>query len=179
MEEKAFVELMKNLEDLDYFFLSGFATHILTEGKRAFNDFDIAINEKDIEKFAKRVNAKVIKRNIDKETFLVDDFGFETVFNGLNIECTSGYPKCRMQNNTFNNLFSLRLKKRFMDKEVYVAPVEEMLVQKAYMHREKDLKDLQLFKGISFNKKLVNELAEDWGEKEKIIAVLKQAGFVV
>jgi len=47
------------------------------------------------------------------------------------------------------------------------------------MHRDKDLLDLELLKNNPINSRLVKEFANDWGNKEKIINLLKKIGYKI
>jgi len=179
MNKESFYKLIENLKDIDYFFISGFAVHVLSEGKRSFHDFDIAISEKDIERFASRVNAIVNKRLINKGTFIVDDCGFEVSFEGIDIECTSGYPKLRVVDKKFDKLFFMKLKKNFLGRDIYIAPIKEIIVQKAFMYREKDIEDLKLLRNLDFSNSLVSEIAVDWGDRERIFKNLQAVGFAL
>src|SRR3989338_6623994 len=177
MKKEVFGDLSEKLKGIDYFFISGMSVAIYSKGKREPGDIDIAINEKDIDKFAKSLGVKAEKRVTNKGTFIIDDYGFITNFKGQIVEATSGYPKKRMSEGKFNKLFSMKVKKDYLNKEVFVEPIEELLTQKAFMHREKDIRDLRLLKNIKFNKRRAIELAEDKGNKEEIFHLLKNEGF--
>jgi len=93
MNEEVFKKLLKKLQGINYFFISGLSVAIHTNGKRIPGDIDIAIHENDVDKFANSVGAKAEKRIIDKGTFQVDDYGFVKDFENQPIEATAGYPK--------------------------------------------------------------------------------------
>lgn len=179
MNKEAFKKLLASLEGLDYFFISGFAVSIYLNGKKSFGDLDLVVHEKDIDRFANKIGAKLKRRLINKGTFTVNDYGFETKFLDLDIEATSGYPIKRVKENTFNKLFKYRVKRDFQGLKVYLAPIEEVLAQKAFFNREKDKKDLDMLKGIKFSKDLLLEISNDVGEKDKIIKNLKERGYKV
>ncbi len=178
-KEHALTELFDKLNGLRWFALSGFAVHIYSGEKRGFGDIDLAVHADDIDILAKRLGCIAQRRLIDKQTFVVDDYGFETEFNGLKVEASSGYPKKRMDEGTFDKLFSKRKKFLHKGSEVYVCPVEELIVQKAWMHREKDIADLRLLMSQNLDISLVMELAEDWGKKEEILTLLSKLGFKI
>jgi len=73
----------------------------------------------------------------------------------------------------------MKVKKIYLGEEVFVEPIEELLTQKAFMSREKDIADLRLLKEIGFEKEKLIELAQDKGEIEKIISVLRSCGFEI
>ena len=179
MKQEAFFKLLEKLNGIDYFFLSGLSVAIHTGGKREPQDIDIAVNEKDIDKFTNLLGVSAHSRTIDKGTFQVNDFGLETIFEGQKIEVSTGYPVKRKENNTFNKLFKLKKKATFLGKQVFVEPIEELITQKAFMHREKDIRDLELLKDLKYDQTLLLELAEDKGNSKEIFEVLKKVGFKV
>lgn len=173
MDFLIFKEILEKLEDINYFFISGLSVAIHTKGKRIPDDIDIAVHPDDIDKFAKKLGTKAHKRDIDKRTFVVDDYGFEVNYKGQMVECTTGYPARRIKENTFNKLFDLKIKTKYQGCVVYVEPVEELVNQKAFMHREKDLNDLELLKNLQLNKELFQELSIDKGNLMEILPVVK------
>jgi len=150
-----------------------------TDGARKSRDIDLVLKDGDLDIFADRIGCNAKNRQIDKGTFFVEDYGFETMFLGQEIEATKGYPVKRVQEETFNKLFSRRVKRDYQGVEVYLAPIEEILVSKAYMSREKDLADLRLLKEEKLEVSFLHELAKDWGETEKIIRVLRKEGYKI
>ncbi|MBU3912787.1 MAG: hypothetical protein KKE50_01700 [Nanoarchaeota archaeon] len=179
MKEEIFLEVLKKLNGLNYLFFSGMAVSVYTEGKREAGDTDVIVHKKDINKFAKRMGTKVKKRFFDKGTFFGEDYGFVIDFKGQEVEATNGYPRERMAKGTFDKLFKRKVRKIFLGKEVFIEPIEELIVQKAFMHREKDLADLKLLLNQKIDKDFVIELAEDWGKKQEILKVLKEIGYMV
>ena len=177
MKKEVFLEVLEKLNGLNYIFFSGMAVSIYTDGKREAGDIDVIIHKKDIDEFAKRMGTKVKKRFFDKGTFFGDDYGFVIDFKGQKVEATNGYPRERMASGSFEKLFKKRIKKIFLGKEVFVEPIEELIVQKAFMHREKDIVDLKLLLDEKVDKDFIIELAEDWGDKQKIIKVLRKVGY--
>lgn len=172
MNKLEFFKLLEYLEGFEYFFISGLSVAIHSDGKREPNDIDLAMHEKDIDKFAILLGTTASKREIIKGTFKVEDYGFVTSLEDQEVEVTSGYPPIRVKENNFNKLFKLKMKKVYLGKAVYVEPVEELLTQKAFMHRDKDINDLKLLKNVKFNKNLVLELAKDKGKEKEIIEIL-------
>ena len=179
MDKEVFLEVLEKLKDLDYIFFSGTAASIYTEGKREAGDIDIIVHKKDIDKFAERMGTKVKKRLFDKDGFSGVDYGFVINFKGQEIEATNGYPRARMASGSFEKLFKRRVKKIFLGKEVFVEPIEELIAQKAFMHREKDLADLKLLLNQKIDKDFVIELAKDWGKKQEILNLLRGIGYKV
>lgn len=171
-------ELLEKLDGLDWFIISGFAIEIYTEGKRKSNDIDLVVHEKDLEEFSKRVNARIKKRFFVKDNdYVVDDRAVEFEILGKEIEVTDGYPRSRKEAKSFQKLFDKKVKKSFEGFDLFVAPIEEILVHKAIMKREKDLNDLQLLKCVKFDKDFLIEIAEDCNAKEKVLNVLNEQGY--
>ncbi len=174
MNKEALVEILSKLRGLDYFFISGLSVAIWTEGKRIPGDIDIVVSFKDIDIFADRLGTVAKDRKIDKGTFVVNDYGFEIDYKGKVVECTTGYPPKRIKDGTFNKLFDKKIKSRYLDQEVYVEPLEELVNQKAFMGRKKDLNDLELLRGKTIDKKLFMEISKDKGNMEKVLPVVKR-----
>ena len=168
------MELLDKLKDLNYFFISGVSVAIHTKGKRIPGDIDVVVDSKDIDGFATRLGTEAKYRKIDKGTFVVDDYGFEIDYKGQMVECTTGYPPKRIQDGTFDKLFDKKIKTSYLDQEVYVEPLEELVNQKAFMNRDKDLKDLELLRGKTIDIKLFMEISKDKGNLDKVMLVAKK-----
>ena len=179
MKKKIFEQLLDLLQGIDYFFISGMSVAIYSEGRRTPGDIDIAVHEKEIDRFAQLLGAKAERRFIHKGTFVVEDYGFVVDFQGQMIEVTSEYPKKRVSEHTFNRLFRMKSQKNYLGREVFVEPIEELLTQKAFMHRGKDIVDLRLLKNIPFDKKRVRAFTEDKGNNEEILKVLRNEQFEI
>ncbi len=82
-----------------------------------------------------------------------------------------------MNESTFNKLFDKKVKAKYLGFEVYVEPIEELLVGRAFMHREKDLNDLELLKNCKFDNNKIKELAEEWGDAKNTLKTLKEKGY--
>lgn len=174
MNKEVFAEILNKLEGLNYFFISGLSVSVWTEGKRIPGDIDVVVNSKDIDTFAERLGAVAQNRRIDKGTFLVSDYGLEIDYKGQMVECTTGYPSKRIQDDTFNKLFDKKIKASYLDQEVYVEPLEELVNQKAFMGREKDLNDLELLRGKSLDKDLFIEISNDKDNLEKVLPIVRE-----
>jgi len=160
--------------------MSGFAVEIYTNGKRkAGEDVDILISPKDIKTLAKRLNCQVAHRYFKKENFFVNDFGFETSIDDLKVEVSSGFPLRRMKNGSIYKVFQKRVAKRYQGIRLFVEPIEELIVHKATMFREKDIRDLKLLMNKEFDSSFLKELAKDWGEQFQIFKNLKSLGYEI
>jgi hypothetical protein len=174
MNKEVFKEILDKLEGLNYFFVSGISVAIRTGGKRIPGDIDVVVHSKDIDVFANRLGTVAKNRIIDKKTFMINDYGFEIDYKGQMVECTTGYPPKRIQDGTFDKLFDKKIKTNYLDQEVYIEPLEELINQKAFMGREKDLNDLDLLRGTPFNRELFMEISVDKGNTEKVLPVVKK-----
>jgi predicted nucleotidyltransferase len=171
-------EVLEMLKPFKYVFFSGMAMEVYTNGKRKAKDFDIIVDKEDIEEFAKLINCKLDYRKIVKEDYHSEDYGGVVDYKGQEIELTSGFPKKRVEDATIKKLFERRKKVNYLGLNIYVVPIEETIAFKALMHREKDYIDLEMLKEIEFDINLVKEYARDWGQEEKAIKILKEAGFI-
>ncbi len=179
MNRQKIAELIKKLSGLNWCFFSGFALEIYTKGKREAKDLDILVALKDINIFAKRLNCQAHHRHFKKFNFFVDDYGFETKFLGLEIEVSSGFPKRRLNNGSINKVFQNKIYKKYQGIEVYLEPLEEIIVHKADMFRPKDIKDLKMIKNRKINWLLLKELAKDYGKYRKIMNNLQKIGYKI
>lgn len=177
MNKKILQELVKKLSGLNWFIISGLAVEIYTRGQRKARDIDLFIEDGDAQKFATKLGAEVKHRRIQKQNFVVDDFGFVADFKGQKIEVTTGYPKIRLLSGSFKKIFDRKVRKGYAGVEVFVEPVEELIVYKASMHRAKDIEDLKLLKNHKIDIEFLKEIAEDLGEYNKIINILKEVGY--
>lgn len=143
--------------------------------KRKINDIDILLREKDIYIFAERIKAKVKKRKIEKKNFHMNDLGFTKQFQGFGIEAVSKPEK--NQDRHLKYFFDNKIKRIYLGQEVYLVPLEGIIVHKALMFRKKDKKDLEKLKKLNYNKKKINMLAGFWEKKKHIIRNLRKAGF--
>lgn len=183
INKESFSKFLETLEGLNWCFFAGLAVSIYTDGKRKVGDIDILIEQKNIKEFAKRLNTKAKRRFFKKENILVDDFGFKTKFLGIEIEASSGFPQKRLKDGTIKKIFKNKVRKKYLGFDVFVEPIEEILIHKALMEREKDLKDLKMLllkSKENINYKFLEELLNDWGEKkETILENLKNVGYNV
>lgn len=172
MNKEVFVEILDKLENLSYFFISGVSVAIHTKGERNPGDIDVVVDLEDINIFAKKLGAVPEKRKINKGTFEVEDFGFEINYKGQMVECTTGYPLKRSQEGTMKRLFDRKVETDYLGMRVYVEPLEELVNQKAFMHREKDINDLNLLKGKMLDKELFLEISKDKGNLDIVLPIV-------
>lgn len=177
MIQEDFFKLINLLKDVDYFFISGFTVNIYTNKKRGFNDLDIVVKIKDIQKFANRLGCVARRRSIDKGTFIVDDFGFECKVGDLQVEVTSGYPPNRIKDSSFDKLFKKKVTKKYLGKLIFVAPIEEIIAYKALTFREKDRKDLILLKSKKIDLLILKEISRDLTSEKIIYNNLNSLGY--
>jgi predicted nucleotidyltransferase len=177
MDEKSFSELVDRLEGLEWCIFSGVAVRIYTGSDREFGDIDFLVPEEDMEEFADRVDADVKDRDIVKDGKRVNDTALETVYNGIEIEATTGFPPERVEDGSIRKLFEKSEEREFMGRSVRVAPLEETMVVKARMDRPKDHRDIRLMNDLEFDSEFLLELVDDWGlDREEIVSILKENG---
>lgn len=168
-------QLLKQLEGLDWCVMSGLAVEIYTSGKRkAGEDIDLLVSSSDIDLFAQRLGCKSQRRRFEKDTFFFDHYGFETCFCGLQVEASSGFPGLRMKNKKINKVFNNKRRKKYLGLNVYVEPIEELIVHKVSMSRSKDLRDLRLLAKEEKNINLLIEFLKDWGIYPQAFEQLKK-----
>lgn len=180
MDKKSLLKLIENLTELGWCFMAGFAVEIYTKGKRkAVEDVDLLVSPKDINTFAKRLSCQVQKRRFKKFNFFVNDQGFTTTFNGLRVEVSNGFPKRRINNGTIYKIFQKRVAKKYLGIKLFVEPIEELIIHKASMFRDKDIKDLKLLTDQKVDPDFLKELIKDWGKyyQKKILKNLKKLGY--
>ncbi len=176
MKEDAIIEIIEKLENLDYFFFSGFAIYIYTKGKRKFQD--ILLTFDDLKELAKRLSVKVEKRLIKKGNFSTETYNFKTNYKGQEIDAvtynlnTSDKINCLLQ-------LKKKTKAEISGKNIFLEPIEGILIHKITMSRENE--DLKLLsKHIKkINLKFLKELS-DYSEipYENIISKLKDFDFL-
>lgn len=180
MDRESFSELLDMLEGLEWFVFSGMAVSLYTEGDRDFNDVDIVVREGDIEEFADRVGAEVRRRDFIKKGNHINDRAFETIFKGIEVEATSGFPEKRMEEDLFDKLFDKTETKKFMGREVNLVPLEELIVHKAKMDRNKDRPDLRRLNNLEIDTNFVLELVDDWGlDRNRVLRILEEEGIEI
>ena len=123
------------------------------------------------------MNCKANIRKITKGDFSVEDYAFVTSFNGQEIEVITIGPKEGHKQKTFSKLFEKKVKKNYLGIDVYVCPIEDILVHKADIHRDKDIADLELLKGHSFDSGLLNFFARERKNYSEIIKLLNKIGY--
>lgn len=174
------LDLVKKLKGYDWAFFSGFAVEMYTDGKRkSGNDLDILVSKRDIDKLANSFGTSAKHRRFKKADFYVDDYAFETVFKGTKLEVTSGFPKKRMREGSIDKVFENKTSKDYQGVNVFVEPIEELIVHKAVMHRPKDIRDLKLLLSNQYRPSFLKELASDWGQKKEIYKVLTDVGYKI
>lgn len=180
MNKNSFSKLIEKLSGLEWCFMSGFAVEIYTHGKRkAGEDVDVLISPKDVKTLAKRLNCQVEHRHFKKENFFVNDYGFETTLYNLKIEVSSGFPQRRMKSGSIYKVFQKRIAKKYRGINLFVEPIEELIVHKASMFREKDIRDLKLLMDKEFDRNFLKELAKNWGKQSQILRNLKSLGYEI
>jgi len=84
-----------------------------------------------------------------------------------------------MKNGSIYKVFQKRVAKRYQGIRLFVEPIEELIVHKATMFREKDIRDLKLLMNKEFDGNFLKELAKDWGKQSQILRNLKSLGYEI
>lgn len=187
MEKRILRKLAEKLEGLDYFLFSGSAVEIYTNGKRKAADVDILIKRKDIDTFAGRLGCKAGMRRKTKNGIKIEEYSFGATFHNVELDVTSGITRCvrpsgeallKNNNNLLRELFKKKVKKTYKGVQLFVAPLEDLIVQKATMDRPKDRRDLELLKNENVDKKFLCEVADAWGSHRNVKKMLKKRGWI-
>ena len=177
-------EISKKLEGLNWIVLSGLAVKIYVNEKREVNDIDILIPVwSEFQEASKRFGRNVKKRFLKKENFIARDYGFELNVKGMKIEVTGGMWEMK-----FGNLKSEPVlpkldkewvrharEKEYFGLKLKLQPLEDLIVQKIAMNREKDKKDLEclltMLKEVDIN--FLKKDAKNWNCLKKVVSILK------
>ncbi len=117
MDKEGFSELFDIIKGLDWLVFSGMAVKLYGDSNRDLSDIDFIVSEQDIGEFASRLGAEVEDRDYVKDGNHIDDQGFETVFRGIEVEASSGFPPKRVQEDNMQKLFEHSEKKNFWDRK--------------------------------------------------------------
>ncbi len=138
---------------------------VYTKGRRKTDDIDLFIHKEDIAEAASRFSTKP-KRRVEKTPdYTIDEYGFQTKLNRVEIEVTTGFPPKRMKEGTIEKVFDNKKERKYLGETVDVVPIEEVIVHKAKMGRDKDLTYLKIIKSldIEINGNLLKQIAEYMG----------------
>lgn len=177
MKDKEVIsKLLKELEGLDWFFVSGTAVHFYTEGEREFGDIDIVLRRSDMDEFASRMGAEPKEREIEKGDFRVKDYAFETDFSGQRVEAISVLGE-RKPN--FERMFNNGVEVTYKGNRVFLEPLENILVYKTEIGREKDIRDLKLLlkKEDQIDRSFLREILKDKEDRKGILRQLRKIGY--
>lgn len=179
MNKETFLIIVEKLKGLSYVFFGGFAVQIYSNEKRKAKDLDIFMPKADLKEFAKRIGSKVKRRKVVKENgSVINDYGFEKIFLDQPIEGVTIIPGNKKEENHLNRSLKYKLKKRYLNEEIYLTPIEELIAGKFALHRDKDIADLEVLKNIHLKTDLVKKFAQDWRvPPNNILDFLKKKGF--
>lgn len=180
MDRRTVSEIIEHLDGLSWCLYSGVAVAIYADGDREIGDIDIALDGDDLYTFADRIGVSVEHRTPKKNGVSLEDHGFTTTIQDVEVEASNGFPPRRVESGTFQKIFEYRRKTTFYGVDVFVSPVEEVCILKAHLGREKDMNDLKRLNTVSFDRDLFFELLDDWQvDPEKILSVLQACGINV
>jgi predicted nucleotidyltransferase len=152
MNRNRLIKLVEKLNEVNYAFFAGLAIEAYTNGKRKHKDVDILVAREEMQKVGKIFNADVEKKEKIKagNVELFDYLAIQTKFEELELEFVSDARKMKFKNimTKLNELSAKDIKNantvKYMGVEVKLQPVEELMVHKAIMAREKDINDIKL-----------------------------------
>ena len=134
--------IAEKLEGHHWFIDSGMAVEIYTKGKRIAKDIDIVTLEDEFEEVARRLNAKITVRSVDKGKLKIFWEKYASgLVEGVKVEIVCGSGKVTIRGKernmkvTSDHLVCVK-RLRYLGVEVNVAPREEIIVHKSLMGRE-------------------------------------------
>lgn len=178
-KKRALRIIAKKLKGIPWAIFSGTAVEIYTKGKRKGNDIDIIVPGDKIDEVAKRFNVKPILETRGKGGVkIVNDYHIETAIGDLPVEFVGKTEKIIIDGQTYKSTQDLRRrlfrkvkKKKYLGINVFVVPVEEILVQKMLFDRSgkwQDKEDVKLLlQSEDVNKKALIRALDRWGVPKK------------
>jgi len=178
-KKKALEIITKKLKGIPWAIFSGTAIEIYSKGKRKGNDIDIIVPGDKIDEIAKRFSAKpVLETREGGGVKLVNDYHIGTIVDGVEVEFVGKTEKIIIDGEVYKStrdlkrrLFRKVKKKKYLGVNVFVVPVEEILVQKMIFDRSgkwQDKKDVRLLlETEKINKKALLRAMDRWGVKKK------------
>lgn len=187
MERKkiALKYLKQVFEGKDWCITSGAAVRAHT-GDREVNDIDVLTTKENAEEVAKKTGNDTSEWKVHGDdlkakeevyfSFSVESVPVEVMGGDSEIQREDGTVKAEMDEKLFEN----SEKKQLFGEEVPVAPVEELIVQRAVLGRAKDVKDLKkLIKQGIDSKTLEDSISARSINEEKLFRLLEAQGFKV
>jgi hypothetical protein len=176
----ALKEINEKLRGLNWIVLSGLAVKIYANPNREVKDIDIVIPVwSEFCEASKRFEKDVKKRFLEKENFTAKDDGFEFVIKDVEIEITAGLWEMKFGDliskpNLDEEWIKHTQEREFLGLKLKLQPIEDLIVQKIAMNREKDKKDLEflLTKLERVDMNFLKNDAENWNCLEKVTSFL-------
>jgi predicted nucleotidyltransferase len=180
----ALKEINEKLKGLNWIILSGLAVKIYADFSRDVNDIDILIpNWNEFCEASKIFGKNFKKRFLEKENFTAKDSGFELNVKGVDVEVTAGMWKMKFEDLISQPKIDEEWIKHTQEKELFglklrLQPLEDLIVQKIAMNREKDKKDLEflLTKLGELDLNFLRKDAKNWNCLEKVVSFLEING---
>lgn len=186
-KRKALEIISKKLKGIPWAIYSGTAVEIFTEGKRIGRDIDIIVPPDKIDEVGRRFNVRPVLETREKEGIkIINDYYIETEIEGIPVEFIGKTEKFIIDGEEYNpaspensqKLFKKVVKKKYLELEVSVIPVEEILAQKMIWQRRgkwQDEKDIKLLKNQKISRKALIMAFDRWGvSKRKQKKLLKR-----
>lgn len=178
-KKEALKIIKEKLKGIPWAIFAGTAVEIYTNGKRIGNDIDIIVPDDAIDEVAKRFNVKPVLETREKGGVkIVNDYYIETKINGTPVEFVGktekliidGYEDDRgyeLTKNLRETLFPKVKRKTYLGVEVFVVPIEELLVQKMLFNRSgkwQDENDVKLLLEIKkVDEEALLKAMDRWG----------------
>lgn len=142
-KKKVLEIIAEKLKGIPWAIFAGTAVEIYTNGKRIGNDIDIIVPDDSIDEVGKRFNiTPVLETRKKGGVKIINDYHIETVIEGVSVEFIGKTEKIIIDGHEYGSTKNLREtlfpkveKKTYLGVEVFVVPVEELLVQKMLYNR--------------------------------------------
>lgn len=178
-KKKALKIIAEKLKGVPWAIFSGTAVEIYTDGKRKGNDIDIIVPGDEIDEVAKRFNTTPLLETREKGGVkIINDYHIETTVGDIPVEFVGKTEKIIIDGQIYKSTQDLRRrlfrkvkKKKYLGVDVFVVPVEEILVQKMIFDRSgkwQDKEDVKLLlQSEDVNKKALIRALDRWGVPKK------------
>jgi hypothetical protein len=175
-KKQALKIISEKLKDIPWAIFSGTAIEIYTEGKRLGKDIDIIVPGDKLNEVAKRFNTKAILETRESgRVKFINDYHIQIEIAGIPVEFVGRTDKIIIDGKEYDStskedlrkLFNKVKKKMYLGIEVFVVPIEEILVQKMIFNRTgkwQDKEDIKLLLKIhKIDKKSLVNAFNRWG----------------
>jgi len=173
-------QIANTLKGMNWIILSGLAVKIYAYPDRKVNDIDILISDwNEFVEASKRFNTEIKERSMDKQKFTTKDKGFDFVVNDIPVEITAGMWETNFKDFISTPKFDEEWLNHIQEKEFFglklkLQPLEDLIVQKIAMNRQKDVKDLEHLIKLDIDKEFLLREAKNWNCYDKVVNYIEQ-----